>query len=226
MKHFIATGIAALVIGSAADAQVYVRAPFVRVGVGGPGVSVRAPFVNLFIPNNQPAYYPQPVYPGPGYPAPGYYAPGYYGPGYGGSGAIVPRYYSSDYRLPPSLPSYVPLPPSEPAFVPPTPKIVERPPALPPELPEPRDVEPPPATGPFGVLTVDEFVKTFKARAGSFEIDLVNPVTKRPTNVRFTLPDGMLKSVQYRGNTVEFSYGPLRFVRIDFDKDGAVVTSR
>ena len=35
---------------SASPAQVNVRAPFVRVEVGGPGVYVRAPFVNLFIP--------------------------------------------------------------------------------------------------------------------------------------------------------------------------------
>jgi hypothetical protein len=32
-------------------AQVTIRAPFVRVQVGGPGVHVRAPFVNLFVPS-------------------------------------------------------------------------------------------------------------------------------------------------------------------------------
>jgi len=46
---------------SSGQAQVFVRAPFVRVfvgGPGGPGVGVRAPFVNLWIPN---AVYPPSV---------------------------------------------------------------------------------------------------------------------------------------------------------------------
>jgi len=50
---------------SQADAQVFVRAPFVRVEVGG-GTYVRAPFVNLWIP-------PAPVYVGP--PPPVYLVP-------------------------------------------------------------------------------------------------------------------------------------------------------
>src|SRR5947209_7919550 len=41
---------------SASQAQVFVRAPFVRVAVGD-GVSVRAPFVNLWIPPDGPTYY-------------------------------------------------------------------------------------------------------------------------------------------------------------------------
>src|SRR5476649_1235636 len=42
------------------QAQVFVRAPFVRVTVGD-GVYVRVPFVNLYIPGDGPVYYP-PVY--------------------------------------------------------------------------------------------------------------------------------------------------------------------
>src|SRR5438034_11360724 len=45
-----------LALTSASQAQVFVRAPFVRVSVGD-GVGVRAPFVNLWIPPDGPVYY-------------------------------------------------------------------------------------------------------------------------------------------------------------------------
>src|SRR6516164_4840067 len=65
MKRLLLTavlGTIGLSLGqSTASAQVFVRAPFVRVQTG-PGVWVRAPFVNLFVPP-PPAYY---VYPPPG----------------------------------------------------------------------------------------------------------------------------------------------------------------
>jgi hypothetical protein len=62
MKRILMLG-AAVAMGlfgltSISSAQVFVRAPFVRVGVGD-GVYVRAPFVNLFVPNDP--YY-GPVY--------------------------------------------------------------------------------------------------------------------------------------------------------------------
>ncbi len=44
-------------IASACEAQVFIRAPFVRVAVGD-GVSVRAPFVNLWVPPDGPYYGP------------------------------------------------------------------------------------------------------------------------------------------------------------------------
>src|SRR5436190_13176408 len=43
------------------EAQVFIRAPFVRVGVGD-GVYVRAPFVNLYVPSNGPVYGPRVIY--------------------------------------------------------------------------------------------------------------------------------------------------------------------
>ena len=53
MKRILVASIltAGCLIAGASDAQaqVFVRAPFVRVQVG-PGVWVRAPFVNLFVP--------------------------------------------------------------------------------------------------------------------------------------------------------------------------------
>src|SRR5258707_8289697 len=46
---------------STSDAQVFIRAPFVRVGVGD-GVYVRAPFVNLYVPPTGPVYGPRVIY--------------------------------------------------------------------------------------------------------------------------------------------------------------------
>src|SRR5580700_4915812 len=55
MRRLLLGGVLSLagILGwtSSSQAQVFVRAPFVRVFVGGPGVGVRAPFVNLWIPN-------------------------------------------------------------------------------------------------------------------------------------------------------------------------------
>lgn len=198
-----------------AQAQVWVRAPFVRVGVG-PGVYVRAPFVNLYVPTRDRYYYS-------GYGGPGVYAPPYYGPG------VIYGAPATDPRIMPPADGFTAPPP---ALVP-SPKTVERPPALPPkgDGPKgdgpalPKSDDPPPLVG-AGAVAVEAFLKGFKPRAGSYEIDLINPVTKKPATVRFTLPEGTPTSVEYRGNTVEFRYAPTRFVRIEFDKDGAIVSSR
>lgn len=223
MKRMIVATFLAIVLPGATQAQVFIRAPFVRVGVGGPGVSVRAPFVNIYIPRSTPAYYP----------APGYYAPGYYGPGYGGSGMVIPRHYSSDYTLPPLEPRFVPaeprfvpgsLPESDPGVIPSTAKTIERPSATIPS--EPKGFEAPEPRAAVDGMTIDEFVKTFKPRAGNYELDLINPVTKKATNVRFSLPEGMVTSVQIKGAMIEFRYGPMSYVRIAFDKDGAEISSR
>ncbi|MFO0965013.1 MAG: hypothetical protein U0793_05410 [Gemmataceae bacterium] len=108
MKHILRSAFVAALLwfGTAgvAQAQVWVRAPFVRVGVG-PGVYVRAPFVNLYIPTGDRYYYG----------GTGMYAPGYYGPGviYG-----EPR-----VTMPPADGSTGPPP----SFTAPTPKIIESP---------------------------------------------------------------------------------------------------
>src|SRR5688500_396838 len=108
MRHMFRAGLASLgllAFAAVADAQVYVRAPFVRVGVG-PGVYVRAPFVNLYVPSG-PRYYDP-------YPS-GHYAPGYYAPGYYSGPAPLPRYYGSDYSVLPGAPRY--MPPADSGFV-------------------------------------------------------------------------------------------------------------
>jgi hypothetical protein len=172
----IALTAACLVAGASdAHAQVFIRAPFVRVQVG-PGVWVRAPFVNLFIPSAAPIY-----------------------------------------AVPPG--SIVPAPPI--AEVVGQPSVVPNPPATQnPKLVIPVPAQPPPP------LSLDQFAKTFQAKAGSYEVDLINPVTNQPTKVRFALPEGAPRNVHVRPNEIEFRYGVLRFVRIEFDKDGAQVVSR
>jgi hypothetical protein len=190
MTRMLLTAIVAvgcLIAGaSVASAQVYVRAPFVRVEVG-PGVSVRAPFFSLNLP---PAC---PVVPGPVYTLP-----------------------------PPSI------------YVPPTPKPAQPVDLLPPTPvangPAPKvappDLSPPVPTQPAQALTLQQFAKSFKAKAGSFDVEVINPVTKQPSRVQFTLPEGTPKRVIVNANDVEFRYGVLRFVRIEFDADGVQVTSR
>ena len=187
MKCFLSMGFiaAGFVLGtSLAEAQVSVRAPFVRVQVGGPGVYVRAPFVNIFVPSNPPVYV---------------------------------------------------LPPQGPVFIPPPPRPVDNmppaegqplPKADPKRQPENPDLDPPQPLTPAKPLTMQEFAKSFQPKAGSYEITILSPVTKEPTPVRFTLPEGTPKRINVNGRSIEFQYGPRQFVRIEFDRDGALITSR
>jgi hypothetical protein len=186
MKRALLPGLLALgcwvAAESVAHAQVFVRAPFVRVQVG-PGVAVRAPFVNLYFPDYGPAY----VYP----------------PGY-----VVP---------------------APPLVAPPSPAVLPAPTPIDPSAPLPKqqtDLPPPVAKQPAQVMTLAQFGKTFQPKPGSYEVELMNPVTNQPTTVRFMLPEGTPKRVQIRDREIEFRYGVLRFVRIEFDKDGAQVVSR
>lgn len=181
MKRFLLIAVTAILgacsFESAAKAQVFVRAPFVRVWVDGPNVQVRAPFVNL----STPSYY---YYPGP---------------------VFVPA---------PRVVNQTP-PPGELAPPPPMPKA-----------PGNRDTEPPTVLEPAKAPTLSQFANQFQAKAGNYEVTLLNPVTSLPTPVRFSLPDGNLRRVHVRGNQIEFDYGPRRFVRIEFDRDGVQVVSR
>ncbi len=179
-----------------AGAQVFIRAPFVRVQVG-PGVAVRAPFFSFYAPPAGPVYVP--------------------GPAYGPSVVIPPP---SPY-----------LPPATTAVPPADPQLPATPPATPPAttLPMPKVLDGPP-TGPPAppgqVVTLEQFAKTFQAKAGAYEVEVLNPVTKQPTKVRFTLPEGTPKRVEVRPREIEFRYGPFNFVRIEFDNDGAQVVTR
>src|SRR5262245_39773591 len=145
---------------SAVQAQVFIRAPFVRVQVG-PGVNVRVPFFSFSAPAAPPPLYGPPpayVYPPNPYvpPQPGFVPPQ---PGF------VPP-------APPPVPPIDPAPPGNPA---------PNPPANPPPAPaNPNDLLPPAPVGPVQAMTLDQFAKQFQPKAGAYEIDLVNPVTKQP----------------------------------------------
>ncbi len=190
------TGVGVLVVASTSQAQVFVRAPFVRVQVGG-GVYVRAPFVNLWV--------PPPVY---------YAAPGYY---YGEPNVYVPP-----------MPRVVESPPSSGE---PQRQLLPAPQGTPlpatPLQPAPNnDNSPPQPSKAVKVPTLEEFAGSFQPKGGSYELSIVSPVTKQVTPVRFTLPEGTPRRVQVRRNEIEFNYGIRHFVRIEFDSDGAIVTSR
>jgi hypothetical protein len=171
-------------IAAACDAQVFVRAPFVRVGVGD-GVYVRAPFVNLYVPNGPPVYY----------------APG-------------PRVY---YMPPPTV--LQSPPPAEQTF-PPAPQPVPAPKPLIKDDAPPQPVQQPQTP------TLESFAKTFQPKAGSYEVTILNPVTNQPTNVKFFLPEGSPRRVRVTRDSIEFIYGLRQWTLIEFDRDGAKVTSR
>jgi hypothetical protein len=203
MKRILLALVGLLAVNATASAQVFVRAPFVRVQTG-PGVWVKAPFVDVFVPAAGPVIAPPPLY-------------------------VVP---------PPSI--YVPPPPTNPPRIEvlPVPQLAPAPLPVPapgpqpaptpvpvPVLNTPIDVAPPPVQA-ANIMTLNQFAASFKPRAGSFEVDLINPITKQPTKVRFTLPDGAPKRVIVDADEVEFRYGLFQFVRIGFTRDGAQVTTR
>ena len=185
---------------SIAEAQVFVRAPFVRVGVG-PGVYVRAPFVNLWLP-------PAPVVVGPRY----YVSPGIYATP--GQSFVAPAPRVADAPPPTAEPQ-----PLQPGLQP-------APQPSPQQIMPSADNGPPPVAKAGKALSLEDFAKTFQPKAGSYEVTIVSPVTNQPTPVRFTLPAGAPRGVHLRANEIEFDYGIRRFVRIEFDNEGAVVTSR
>ena len=184
----VAIALGLLGLASHSDAQVFIRAPFVRIGVGD-GVAVRAPFVNIYVPPSGPVY--GPVY-GP------LYRPYYY---------PQPIIVGAPPPPPPPLQPLVPLPAPQP-------------------LPPINDNAPPQPIQTAQAPTLDAFAKTFQAKAGSYEVALINPVTKQATNVRFALPEGTPRRVHVTRDSIEFIYGLRQWVRIEFDRDGAIVTTR
>ncbi len=74
--------------------------------------------------------------------------------------------------------------------------------------------------------SLEQFSKTFRAKAGSYEVVIVNPISKKSETVRFTLPEGEPRRVLVRRDAIEFVYGIGRWVRIEFDRDGVQVTTR
>lgn len=198
-KRILLALVVVAIVTTSAPAQVVVRAPFVRVETGGGYTAVRAPFVNLFIPSAPPVYYGPP--PGVYFPGPPPLAPA--NPGT----ATLPS------------PRAIPLPPPPgpvgPKAVPPA--TVE--PPVQPDLTPPAPIQTPKAP------TLDEFAKSFKPKAGNYEVTLTNPVNRQAETVKFSLPGEPLR-VRTTRNSIEFVYGPRQFVRIEFDQDGPMIISR
>jgi hypothetical protein len=174
-----------LAFASVSEAQIFVRAPFVRVYVGD-GVGVRAPFVNLYVPPDGPVYGPRVIY------------------------------------MPPAV--VVPAPQPQPQPFPPAPQPQPFPPA-PQPVPDAKNAPPAPVQA-VQAPTLEAFSKTFQAKAGSYEVSVLNPVSKQPTTVRFTLPEGTPRRVVVTRDSIEWVYGLRQWVRIEFDKDGATIISR
>ena len=133
----------------------------------------------------------------------------------------------------PSGPRVYVMPGAEPppAFVPPPEALPFAPKKTLPAKPAPAaeikpDDAPPAPAGLERVLTMEQFTKGFQAKAGNYEVTMLNPVSNQATTVRFTLPEGTPRRVRVSGNQIEFDYGPRQYVRIRFDRDGAEVISR
>lgn len=197
MKRALILG-AAVVFGwlacvSVSEAQVFVRAPFVRV-YAGDGVAVRAPFVNLYIPGDGPVVYgPRVIYMPP---------------------PVVVVQPSAPVAQPATPGVVPPLPPAQPAF-----------PPAPQPAPDAKNAPPQPLQA-VQAPTLDAFSKTFQAKAGSYDVTLINPVTNQPTPVRFTLPEGTPRRVVVTRDSIEWIYALRQWVRIEFDRKGATVISR
>jgi hypothetical protein len=189
----LAIGLGVFGLVSTSEAQVVIRAPFVRIAVGD-GVRVRAPFFNLNVPPSGPVY-----------------------------GPVVGPYYRP-YYVPQPIIVGSPLPPLAPAqpvepFNPPAPQPVPLPPI-------PDAEAPPQPNQPVQTPTLEAFARSFQPKAGSYEVTLLNPITKQPTTVRFALPEGTPRRVHTTRDSIEFVYALRQWVRIEFDRDGAIVTSR
>lgn len=197
MKRILMVGLAMagwLACSAAAQAQVVVSAPFVRVYTGD-GVAVRAPFVNLYVPPAGPVIYgPRVIY----LPPPVVVQQPAAQPA-----TVVPL-------LPPENSSPAPVVPSFP----------------PPPAPIAKSTTPPPPIQAVQVPTLESFSRTFQAKAGSYDVTLVNPITQTPTAVHFTLPDGTPRRVIVTRDSIEWHYGLRQWVRIEFDRKGATVVSR
>jgi hypothetical protein len=201
-----------LAASSTASAQVSVRAPFVHVEVGPGGTYVRAPFVRYYA--GPPLY----VSPTPVVVTPGVVAP----PGITIAPPLtVPQVIQGE--PPVAAPAQGPAAAPAPAMPRKMPNGVPPPPA--PGLGNNANFVPPPPAKAVQSMSLEAFAKSFQAKEGSYQIDLINPVSKMPTTVRFTLPPGQ-PDVAVGPASITYRYVGRTMVKIEFDADGVTVTSR
>jgi hypothetical protein len=106
---------------------------------------------------------------------------------------------------------------------------MEEPLPFPNELPAPNGIpekSTPKTEKGIRAASLGEFASTFQARGGTHEVWLINPVTGAAARVRFSLPYGSPRRIVLDPQGVDFVYGRRHFVRIHFNSDGPVVTSR
>jgi hypothetical protein len=65
------------------------------------------------------------------------------------------------------------------------------------------NVPDPPPPPPNRAPTLDEFARTFQAKAGAYQVTIQNPVTGLATVVRFTLPEGTPRRVLVHRRSIE-----------------------
>ncbi|MCU0704177.1 MAG: hypothetical protein MUF18_09410 [Fimbriiglobus sp.] len=108
-------------------------------------------------------------------------------------------------------PVYIQRPPvvvEKPVYIERPPVVVERPVVVEPQLP---------------VYCLDTFARDFRPTPGRHHIAIVHPVTGRPVEVCFTLPDRRLKEVEVRRREIEFTYGlGFKKVELEFLRNGTV----
>ena len=71
------------------------------------------------------------------------------------------------------------------------------------------------------VYCLDTFARDFHPCPGKHHILIEHPVTGRPVQVCFTLPDCKLRDFDVRRRSIEFDYGR-HGVEIEFNRDGTV----
>jgi hypothetical protein len=72
------------------------------------------------------------------------------------------------------------------------------------------------------LLTHREFAETFRPAPGNYDVTLLHPVTNKPVQVTFTLPEGEARKVRSFPRQINFDYGGRRDVSIRFLADGRV----
>ena len=70
--------------------------------------------------------------------------------------------------------------------------------------------------------TPQEFTESFKPAAGSYDVVLLHPVTNKPVQVNFTLPEGSARKVRTFPRQINFDYDGRHDVTIRFLADGRV----
>ena len=120
------------------------------------------------------------------------------------------------------------VPPPAVIQTPPPPTVVPQQPALPAPQVVPGANTPPPLPQPLPTAypTLAEFARNFQAKGGQYNVTVLHPLTGQDVQVNFALPEGTPRRVIVEQDEIEFRYSLRQWVRIEFTRNGVVVTSR